>query len=90
MVLVLCTGLKEICLIRSSIKPLENLQLVTKLLRHCTQLQRTKENAPLPCPLHSKLGCLLFSIGSSNIGTTFHGGDLGGKDIFPPFEVNKP
>ena len=27
--------------------------------------QRTKESAPLPCPVHSKLGCLLFSIGSS-------------------------
>ena len=39
------------------------LQSVTKLLRHCARigwLQRTKESAPLPCPLHSKLGCLLF------------------------------
>ena len=27
-----------------------------------------------PCPLHSKLGCLLFSIGSSNSVTTLHGG----------------
>ena len=26
--------------------------------------RRTKESAPLPCPLHSKLGCLLFSTGS--------------------------
>ena len=43
------------------------LQSATKLLRHCTLigwLRRTKESAPLPCPLHSKLGCLLFSIGS--------------------------
>ena len=39
--------------------------------------------------LHSKLGCLLFSIGSSNIGTTLHGGDGGVKAIFPPFEVSK-
>ena len=23
-----------------------------------------KSVAPLPCPLHSKLGCLLFSVGS--------------------------
>ena len=39
-----------------------------------------KESAPLPCRLHSKLGCLLFSIG-----TTLHGGDGGGKAIiFPP------
>ena len=44
---------------------------------------------PLPCPLHSKLGCLLFSIGSSNFGTTLHGGEGGGKAIFPPFEVSK-
>ena len=27
------------------------------------RLRRTKEPAPLPCALHSKLGCLLFSIG---------------------------
>ena len=32
---------------------------------------------------------MLFSIGSSNIGTTLHGGDGGGKAIFPPFEVSK-
>ena len=30
-------------------------------------------------PLHSKLGCLLFSTGSSNSGTTLHGGDGEGK-----------
>ena len=52
-------------------------------------LWRTKESAPLPCPLHSKLGCLLFSIGSLNIGTTLRGGDGGGKAIFPRFEVRK-
>ena len=77
---------------KTSIKPPENLQLVTKLLRHCTQigkLQRTKESTPLPCPLHSKLGCLLFSKGSSNTGTTLHGGDGGGKVIFRSFEVSK-
>ena len=33
-----------------------------------------KELAPLPCPLHSKLGCLLFSLGSSNNGTTLQEG----------------
>ena len=69
-----------------------NKLLVTKLSRHCTQtgyLQRTKESAPLPCPLHSKLGCLLSCIGSLNISTALHGGDGGGKAIFPPFEVSK-
>ena len=45
-------------------------------------------NTPPP-PLHSKLGCLLFSIGSSNSGTTLHGGDGGEKGLFSPFEVGK-
>ena len=41
-------------------------QSATKLLRHCCrigELQRTKQSTPLPSPLHSKLGCLLFSTG---------------------------
>ena len=38
--------------------------------------------------VHSKVD-LLFSIGSSNSGTTLHGGDGGGKDLFSPFEVSK-
>ena len=42
-----------------------------------------------PPPPHSKLGCSLFSIGSSNISTTLHWGDGGGKARFPPFEVSK-
>ena len=42
-----------------------------------------------PYPLHSNLGCFLFSIGRSNSGTTLHGGDKGRKAIFPPFEVSK-
>ena len=33
----------------------------------------TKKFSPLPCPLHSTLGCLLFSIGSSKSSTTLHG-----------------
>ena len=40
------------------------------------------------CTLPLKVGCLLFSIGSSNSGTTLHGGDGEGKAIFPPFEVS--
>ena len=36
-----------------------------------------------PLPFHSKLGCLLFSIGSSNSGTTLHGWDAGKKRYFP-------
>ena len=51
----------------------------------------TSENKRIhtPPPLHSKLGCLLFSIGPSNSSTTFHGGDGGEKALFSPFEVNK-
>ena len=59
------------------------LQSATKLLKHSTQvgqLQRTKEFTPLPQLLHSKLGCLLFSIGSSSSGTTLHGGDAMGEE----------
>ena len=40
-------------------------------------------------PLHSRLRCLLFSIGSSNSGTTLYGGDGGGKALFSPFEVRE-
>ena len=70
------------------------LQSATKSLRHCTQtgwLQGTKESIPLFPTLHSKLGCLLFSIGSSNSSTTLHGGDGGGKalHVFSRFEVRK-
>ena len=40
-------------------------------------------------PLHSKLRCLLFSTGSSNSGTTLHGGDGEGKTLLCPFKVGK-
>ena len=46
-------------------------------------------STPLPCPLHLKLGCLLFSIGSSNGSTTLHGGSGGWKAKFFPSEVRK-
>ena len=68
-------------------KSTTGLQSATKFVRHCTQigyLQRTKESTALPPPLHSKEGCLLFSIGSSNSGTIFPGGDGEGKDLFSP------
>ena len=70
------------------------LQSATKLLKHCTQIgwpRGTKESIPLFPTLHSKLGCLLFSIGSSNSGTTLHGKDGGGKalHVFSRFEVSK-
>ena len=45
--------------------------------------------APPPPPIHSKLGCLLFSTGGSNSGTPLNGGGGGGKALFCPFEVGK-
>ena len=55
----------------------------------------TSENKRIHTPaLHSKLGCLLFSKGSSNSGTTLYGGDGGGESYFFPFwsqkNVKKP
>ena len=66
----------------------------TKLLRQSLYSNRaTTENKRIhtpPPPLHSKLGCLLFSISSSNSGTTLHGGDRGGKALLIPLlEVSK-
>ena len=42
-----------------------------------------------PPPLHSKLGCLMFSIRSSHSSTTLHWEDGVGKALFFPFEVSK-
>ena len=52
----------------------------------------TSENKRIRTPPLSpsfKFGCLLFSIASSNIGSTLHGEDGGGKATFPTFEVSK-
>ena len=40
-------------------------------------------------PLHSKLECLLFSTGSSNSGTTLHGGEGEGKALLYPLKSVK-
>ena len=46
----------------------------------------TSENKRIrtpPVPLHSKLGCLLFSLGSSNIGRTLHCmKGMGGENLY--------
>ena len=63
-------------------------KIVETLYSNRVTTQITKESRP-PSPLHSKLGCLFFSIGSSNCGITLHGGDEGGKALFPPLEVSK-
>ena len=62
------------------------LQSVTKLLRHRVTSENKRIHTP---PLHSRLRCLLFSIGSSDSSTTLYGGDGGGKALFFPFEVRE-
>ena len=47
---------------------------------------RTKQFTPLCPPLHSKLRCLLFSIGISNSSTILHGGGREGKALFSLFK----
>ena len=59
-------------------------KLVETLYSHRVTSENKRNYTP---PLQSKLRCLLFSTGSSNSGTTLHGGDGGGKAIFSPFEV---
>ena len=75
-------GRENFLLLISATLPVQKIDLwasLTKLSRHCTQmgyLRRTKQSTPLPSPpLHSRLGCLQFSTGSSKSGTPFHGGD---------------
>ena len=51
--------------------------------------ENKRVHPPPPPPLQSKMGCLLFSLGSSNRGTTLHGGDGGGKALFSPLESVK-
>ena len=62
------------------------LQSATKLLRHRVTSENKRIHTP---PLHSRLRCLLFSIGSSDSGTTLYGGDGGGKALLSPFEVRE-
>ena len=61
---------------------------VETLYSNRVTLENKRIHTP-PLSLHSKFGCLLFSIGNAKSGTTLHGGDGGGKDIFSPFEVRK-
>ena len=50
---------------------------------------RTKQFTPLCPPLHSKLRCLLFSIGISNSSRKLHGGGREGKVLFSFFKYTK-
>ena len=59
--------------------PITGDKIVETLCSKRVTSENKRIHTPLP-PLHSKLGCLLFSIGSSNSGTTLHGGDEGRKD----------
>ena len=70
------------------------LQSATKFLRHCTQIvwgnfREQKNPHPSPVPFIQSWGGLLFSIGSSNSGTTLHGGDGEEKLYSPLIEVSK-
>ena len=59
--------------------PNDGLQSGIKLLRHGNFGEQNSIYLSIPAPLHSKLGFLLFSTGSSNSGSTqFHGGAGGG------------
>ena len=49
-------------------------QSATKLPRHVLKWSPLENKTILTPPLHSTLGCLLFSTGRSNSGTTLHGG----------------
>ena len=57
--------------------------------RVTSENKKINKSTPLPTPLHSKVGCLLFSLGSSNSDTTLHRDDGGGKALFSPFKVSK-
>ena len=43
-------------------------KIVETLYSNRASSENQKKSTPLPPPLHSKLGCLFFSIGSSNSG----------------------
>ena len=59
--------------------PNDGLQSGIKLLRHGNFGEQNSIYLSRPCPLHSKLWCLLLSTGSSNSGSTqFHGEGVGG------------
>ena len=61
-------------------KVLEIANVGEKIVKTLFSNRVTSENKrihTLPCPLHSKLGCLMLSIASSNRGTTLNGGDEG-------------
>ena len=71
------------------IRPHNRRKICWDIVLNREDFKERKTSTPLPCPLHSMLGCLLFSWGSSNSGTTLRGGDGKEKAIFPLFEVRK-
>ena len=71
------------------IRPHNRRKICWDIVLNREDFKEQKKSTPLPCPLHSMLGCLLFSWSSSNSGTTLHGRDGGEKAIFSTFEVRK-
>ena len=71
------------------IRPHNRWKFCWDILLSREDFKERKNSTPLPCPLHSMLGCLLFSWGSSNSGTTLHGGGVvrgwGRKSYIFPF-----
>ena len=61
-------------------------KLVDTLYSNRVTSENKRNYTPL---LHSKLECLLFSTGSSNSGTTLHGGDGEGKALLYPLKSVK-
>ena len=73
----------------AKIRPTIGDKIVDTLYTNRVTSENKRIRAPPLPPPHSKFGCSLFSIGTSNISTTLHWGDGGGKARFPPFEVSK-
>ena len=75
------------CAVYYCIGPALGEKIVQTLYSNRVTSENKRDHTPPP-PIHLKLGCLLFSIGSSNSGTTLRWwGDGGGKALFSPFEV---
>ena len=71
------------------IRPHNRRKICWDIVLNREDFKEQKNSTPLPCPLHSKLGFLLFSWGSSNSGTSLHGRDGEKKLHFPVLKSEK-
>ena len=67
--------------------PISHVTIGDKIVKTMGQSRRTKQSVPLlpPPPSRPFIVRVFLSAGSSNSGTTLHGGGMGGKDLFPSF-----